>query len=58
MACESGYPEGCYNLGVFYINGIGVRQDYSTAKEYFGKACDFRLQLGCDGYKDLNKRGF
>ncbi len=44
----------CYNLGVFYLKGKGVRQNYFEAKEYYGKACDLGLQIGCDDYKRLN----
>ena len=41
-----------------YDNGEGVRQDKKRAKEYFGKACDGGLQIGCDNYKILNQQGY
>jgi len=47
-----------YDLGVMYGEGKGVRQNYNTAKEWFGKACDNGYQKGCDVYKDLNQRSF
>ena len=47
-----------YNLGVFYANGEGVKQDYFKAKEWFGKACDGGVQLGCNNYKKLNEQGY
>ncbi|MGX3010086.1 Sel1 repeat protein [Helicobacter sp. 23-1044] len=40
-----------------YGNGEGVPKNLSKAKEYFGKACDFGEQVGCDYYKKLNERG-
>ena len=49
---------GCYNLGFLYINGQGIGQNFSTAKEYYGKACDLGLQLGCDDYRKLNEKGY
>ena len=49
-----GQVECCYNLGILYYNGLGVRQNKSLAKEYFGKVCDLGEQKGCDAYKMLN----
>ena len=57
-ACDGGDAKGCYNLGVLYDNGQCVKQNFSTAKQYYGKACDLGLQLGCDDYKKLNKKGY
>ena len=31
-ACDGGVTEGCYNLGVFYENGIGLTQNFSKSK--------------------------
>ena len=45
-------------LGFSYKYGQGVRQNFSTAKEYYGKACDLGLQLGCDDYRKLNEKGY
>ena len=56
--CDSGNAKGCYNLGVSYNNGRGVKQDFSIAKQYYGKACDLGLQLGCDDYRRLNEKGY
>ncbi|HAR80453.1 MAG TPA: Sel1 repeat protein [Succinivibrionaceae bacterium] len=49
---------GCKNLADLYYNGWGTRQNYSTAKEYYGKACDLGNQEGCDNYARLNKQGY
>ena len=57
-ACDSGEVGGCLGLGVLYETGQGVRQNFSTAKQYYGKACDLGLQLGCDSYRELNKKGY
>ena len=48
---------GCFGLGFLYKNGQGVRQDFSTAKQYYGKACDLGFQIGCNWYRKLNERG-
>ena len=40
-----------------YTKGQGVRQNLRKAKEWFGKACDGGLQLGCDAYRELNEQG-
>ncbi len=42
-------------IGSMYRYGQGVRQDSQKAKQYFGKACDLGLQLGCDEYAKLNR---
>ena len=55
-ACDGGDNSACYNLGVMYDNGKGVKQDYFKAKELFGKACDLGDQGGCDAYAKLNKQ--
>ena len=55
---KKGDAKAQYNLGIMYDNGEGVRQDKKRAKEYFGKACDGGLQIGCDNYKILNQQGY
>ena len=49
--------DACFNLGVLYNNGVGVRQDKSKAKHYVGLACDGGMQRGCDAYRELNESG-
>lgn len=46
---------GCYNLGVLYENGQGVRQSHAKAAKLYKKSCDMRLELGCKNYARLNK---
>jgi len=45
----------CNNLGIMYLNGLGTRQNLDKAKDYFGKACDLGIQIGCDNYKNVGK---
>lgn len=57
-ACDGRYAKGCGSLGFLYEYGKGIRQNFSTAKEYYGKACDLGLQVGCDDYRKLNEKGY
>lgn len=52
--CDGGIAMGCGNLGIVYAK----QRNYSTAKEYYGKACDLNLPLACDRYKELNEKGY
>lgn len=45
--CDGGIAEGCFNLGIIYENGQGVKQDYFKAVELYGKACDGGEAKGC-----------
>ena len=40
--------------GMAYKEGLGVRFDILKAKEFFGLACDYGNQDGCDKYKALS----
>ena len=57
-ACDGGNIDGCYNLGILYEEGKGVRQSSSKAKGFYGKACDGGDANGCAYYADLNKKGY
>ncbi|RUT50494.1 tetratricopeptide repeat protein [Campylobacter fetus] len=57
-ACDDGDALSCYNLGVSYSNGQGVKQNKKKAKELYGKAYDMGDQLGCDAYSKLNSQGY
>ena len=37
---EAGDTNAMNNLGIMYMNGQGVKQDYKTAKKYFRQAAD------------------
>jgi len=56
--CASGKGDSCFILGSMYENGYGVKQNFTIAKKYFGKACDLKFQLGCKNYAILNRRGY
>ena len=49
-SCNANYGLGCYNVGLMYEYGEGVRQKFSTAREYFGYACDLKVEDGCEAY--------
>ena len=53
-ACDGGMAYGCGNLGIVYAK----QRNYSAAKKYYGKACDLKLPLACDRYKELNEKGY
>jgi len=45
--CDGGSAVGCYNLGLMYNNGQGVKQDYFIAGDLYKKACDVGFAEGC-----------
>lgn len=45
-------------LATLYLEGKGVKQNYSIAKKWFGEACKQRSQEDCDEYAKLNKQGY
>lgn len=62
IACNKGngdlaQSESCYNLGVMYKNGEGVRQDYHKAHELYKKACDLKYGSACNNLGYLYGRG-
>ncbi|RDU51662.1 sel1 repeat family protein [Helicobacter sp. MIT 01-3238] len=64
IACNKGndeysQAEDCYNLGVLYNGGQGVRQDYYKAHELWKKACDMKYGFACNnlGVRYINGQG-
>ncbi|MDG6472008.1 sel1 repeat family protein, partial [Glaesserella parasuis] len=53
-AAEQGHTIAQGLLGIMYELGQGVRQNFTTAKMWYGKACDNGNQKACDVYRDLN----
>ena len=47
----------CYNLGVMYVEGQGVRQDYHKARELYKKACDMKYASACNNLGFLYDNG-
>ena len=46
-ACEGGDAEGCYDLGVAYEKGTGVKADRRRAAELSKKACQLGFERAC-----------
>ena len=58
-AANKGDARGQGALGFFYEDGLGgLKRNRTTAKEWYGKACDKGYQYGCDQYRRLNERGY
>lgn len=58
-AAIKGNARGQSALGFFYEDGLGgLKRNRTTAKEWYGKACDKGYQYGCDQYRRLNERGY
>ncbi len=57
-SCELKDGGGCNIVGNFYYDGEVVKQNFSKAKELYGKACDLGNQRGCDNYKELKEKGY
>ena len=53
-SADQNFADAQFFLGIMYEEGLGVRQDFFEAKEWYGKACDNGDQRGCDEYKRLN----
>lgn len=45
--CEEGSGDSCSNLGIMYVNGIGVDRDEKQAAILYKKACDMDSADGC-----------
>ena len=46
-ACDGKSTDGCYNLGLLYDKGYGIKLNYSKAAKYYKKACDDGIAEGC-----------
>ena len=47
-SCDNGGLDGCYNLGVKYFRGEGVKQDFKRSFALFKKVCDGGKVEGCN----------
>ena len=54
-SCDGGNAIGCYNLGVMYAKGQGIKQNNFKAIKLFKKACDGGIAAGCKNYALLKK---
>lgn len=50
-ACDLGDTGACNNLGIMYVKGKEVKQDYLKAKEIFEKSCNSGDAEGCKKYE-------
>ena len=47
QACNGGFARGCYNLGVLYDDGRGVKQNYAQAAKLYEQACNGSVAESC-----------
>ena len=45
--CDGGDRNGCFDLGVIYDNGQGLKQNYFKAAEFYQKSCKRGDARGC-----------
>lgn len=57
-SCDGRNAFGCFNLGLIYDNGQGVKKDKYRAKQFYGKACMLKDKLSCKNYEELNSQGY
>ena len=52
--CKSKNFKSCYEVGLMYASGDGVKQDTNKAKEFYKRACDGGSSEGCVSLEMLN----
>ena len=57
-AIDQNYVFAQLEMGQIYEVGDFVRQNKSTAKEWYGKACDGGYVYGCQSYRRLKEQGY
>lgn len=50
-------PTNCYNLGLAYNKGKGIRQDFAKARHYFEKGCKLNDGEACNSLAGLYYEG-
>ncbi|TFI33338.1 sel1 repeat family protein, partial [Histophilus somni] len=56
-AAEQGIAEAQLYLGDMYEKGRGAQKNVSTAKAFYGQACDNGNAQGCKDFARLDKQG-
>ena len=58
-ACELNDGFGCFNLGILYSEGLGVKQDFAEAFGLYKKACELNYMIACYNLANAyrNKKG-
>lgn len=51
--CDDGKMQACYNLGLMYATGEGIKKNKVKAIELFRKACDGGITEACENYNIL-----
>ena len=54
LACDRGWPAGCYNLGIMYENGRGVGRDRAKAGDLYQVACTAGSRTACDKATEMH----
>ena len=57
LAVDQGHADAQFNLGVMYVNGDGIEQSYSKARELWTKAAAQGDKEAIKGLKKLDKLG-
>lgn len=58
-ACNMGDSEGCIYAAWTYVSPpSGMSRDISTAKYYYGLACDLKNREGCENYIIFDEKGY
>ena len=47
-ACDAGYGEGCFNVGIMYRKGIETPKNEAMAQARFRQGCNFGEQKACE----------
>ena len=55
--CYKGNVSACNYLGWLYVEGLGVKKNYSKAFKYFKLACNKENGAGCNNLGILYERG-
>ena len=50
-SCDSGHMRACWNIGLLYSNGSGVKRDKNKSLRFYKIACDGGYKKGCDSYE-------
>jgi TPR repeat protein len=52
-ACQRHVATACYEFGILYEEGIGVKKDIEKAKAYYSQACKDGYDKACTNAKKL-----
>lgn len=58
LASKQGFADAYINLGIMYEQGMGVKKNIKEAMNLYKKACEYKIQKGCDYYSELQSAGY